>query len=208
MTTIYVIRHAEKEWGNHYNPKLRHQDEPITARGRQMAEKLCDFFSQVNISAIYISGYLRTAQTAAPLAQERGSTPIIDERLNEFDNGCIEGMSDEEIQAKYPDVWSGYQERNADFRFPEGETGEEVRRRIAGFLEEKLNQPPNGSLVIFSHDGLIRTLMCHVLGLPVYHRWDFKVDFCGILELKYLHEQKRWKLIRWNQIYPSRGLLQ
>jgi broad specificity phosphatase PhoE len=45
-------------------------------------------------------------------------------------------MSDEAIQQQYPDIWKAFLERSADFRFPEGETGEEARQRIADFLEE------------------------------------------------------------------------
>ncbi len=32
--TFYIIRHAHKEQGNFYNPRLRHQDEPISQAGR------------------------------------------------------------------------------------------------------------------------------------------------------------------------------
>ena len=28
--TVYIIRHAHKEKGDFYNPRLRHQDEPIS----------------------------------------------------------------------------------------------------------------------------------------------------------------------------------
>jgi hypothetical protein len=29
MPTFYIIRHARKELGDFYNPRLRHDDEPI-----------------------------------------------------------------------------------------------------------------------------------------------------------------------------------
>jgi hypothetical protein len=32
--TWYILRHAEKEAGDFYNPKLRHHDEPISRKGR------------------------------------------------------------------------------------------------------------------------------------------------------------------------------
>jgi hypothetical protein len=34
MSTFYIIRHAEKEKGNFYNPRLRHQNEPISQKGK------------------------------------------------------------------------------------------------------------------------------------------------------------------------------
>ena len=194
---IYIIRHAEKESGSYYNPRLRHQDEPISEKGRRSAERLSAFFAERPIDAIFVSGYRRTGETIQPVARQLGLTPIVDERLNEIDNGLIEALSDTEIQEQYPDVWRAFMERSADFRFPEGETGEEVRSRIASFLDEKRNQYPNGIIAV-THDGLIRTLMCHVLGLPVYRRWDFQIDFCGIVELSIRPDSGGWKLIRFN----------
>jgi len=194
---IYIIRHAEKESGNFYNPRLRHQDEPISEKGRQSAERLGTFFAERPIDAIFVSGYRRTGETIQSVARRLELIPIVDERLNEIDNGLLEGLGDMEIQKQYPDVWRAFMERSADFRFPEGETGEEVRGRIASFLEEKRDQYPNGIIAV-AHDGLIRTLMCHVLGLPVYRRWDFQIDVCGIVELSSRPDFGHWTLSRFN----------
>ena len=195
----YIIRHAHKEFGGHYNPRLRHQDEPISQKGREQAQKLVSFFDQRALSAIYVSGYLRTMQTAEPLAQASSLAPIVDERLNEFDNGLIEGMTDEQIQQAYPEVWYAFQEKSADFRFPEGETGAEVQARVSDFLQEKRFQHPDEAIVIVSHDGLIRLLMCTILRLPVFTRWNFYVDFCGITEFTTQPNSDAWRLIRFNQ---------
>jgi broad specificity phosphatase PhoE len=138
-------------------------------------------------------------QTIEYAAQQSGIVPVIDERLNEIDNGCFDGMRDEEIQRQYPDIWKAFHERSADFRFPEGETGEEARQRMAGFLAEKRLIHRGENIVLVSHEGLIRLTACHILGLPVFHRWNFYVDFCGITEIAYQPEFRTWKLIRFNQ---------
>ena len=197
--TFYIIRHAHKELGNFYNPRLRHQDEPISQAGRADSLKLWSYLCDKQLSAIYISGYQRTRQTIEYVAEQSGLKPIVDERLNEIDNGLIEGMADEAIQERYPEVWRGFRERSADFRFPEGETGEEARRRIAGFIEEKRQTHASENIVVVSHEGLIRLLICHILGLPVYARWNFQVGFCGIMEINDQPDFRAWKLIRLNQ---------
>ncbi len=197
--TFYIIRHAHKEKGDYYNPRLRHQDEPISQAGRADSLRLWPYLCDKDLSAIYISGYLRTRQTIEFVAEQSGLRPIVDERLNEIDNGLIEGMTDEAIQQLYPEVWRGFRERSFDFRFPGGETGEEVRRRIADFLEEKRKQHAGENIVLVSHEGLIRLLTCYVLGLPVYARLNFQFDFCGIMEITYQPDVQTWKLIRFNQ---------
>jgi broad specificity phosphatase PhoE len=192
MPVFYIIRHAHKQLGDFYNPRLRHQDEPISQQGQEETLKLWPYLCDKQISAIYVSGYQRTGQTIEYFARQSGITPIVDEQLNEIDNGCIEGLSDEEIQHRYPEVWRGFRERSADFRFP----------RIANFLEEKRKAHSTENIVLVSHEGLIRILMCHLMKLPVYQRWNFQVDFCGITEITYQPEYKSWKLLRFNQKLP------
>jgi broad specificity phosphatase PhoE len=199
MPTFYIIRHAHKEQGDFYNLRLRHQDEPISEQGEAEARRLWLYLCDKTVSAIYVSGYQRTRQTIACVAEQLGVPPVVDERLNEIDNGCFEGMSNEDIQQEYPDIWKVFRERSADFRFPDGETGEEARQRIAEFLEEKLRIHTNENIILVSHEGLIRLLACHILGLPVYRRWNFRYDFCGITEITYQPEYHSWKLIRFNQ---------
>ncbi len=197
--TFYIIRHAHKEQGDYYNPRLRHQDEPISQAGRADSLKLWPYLCDKQLSAIYMSSYQRTRQTIEFVAEQSGLTPIVDERLNEIDNGLIEGMTDTAIQERYPEVWRGFRERSADFLFPGGETGEEACRRIAGFLEEKRKIHASENIVVVSHEGLIRLLVCHILDLPVYARWNFQVDFCGIMEINDQPDFRTWKLLRFNQ---------
>jgi broad specificity phosphatase PhoE len=127
LATCYIIRHAEKEKGDFYHPRLRHQDEPITEKGQDKSCKLWGYLCDKEIAAIYVSEYQRTRQTIEYAAEKLNIVPIVDGRLNEIDNGCIDGMSDEQIQQTFPELWKGFQERTTDFRFPGGETGEEAR---------------------------------------------------------------------------------
>jgi broad specificity phosphatase PhoE len=200
MTTFYVLRHADKEHGDFFNPRLRHHDQPLSPQGQQEARQLGTFFAGKPIAAIYVSGYQRTGQTIAHVAQQLQLTPVIDERLNEIDNGRLDGLPDLEIQQTYPEVWAAYQARSADFRFPEGETGAEAQERIIDFLREKRQQHDSENIILVSHEGLIRLLMCTILDLPVYRRWNFHVDTCGLMEMTYRPDYGVWKLLRFNQI--------
>ncbi len=194
----YIIRHAEKERGNFFNQLLRHQDQPISAKGRTDAENLYSYFSDKPIANIYISEYVRTGQTIEYVAQKFNLSPIVDGRLNEIDNGVIDGLTELEIEQKFPDTWNAFRERDHDFQFPEGESGEDALRRIKSFVEDK--QTNQEDIIVVCHDGLIRLLMCYILGIAVYRRWDFRVDTCGIMEIEYQPNYKSWKLLRFNHI--------
>ncbi len=145
----YIIRHAEKEKGDYFNPVLRHQDEPISSRGLVESQQLWDYFSSKTINRIYISQYKRTSQTIEFAAKKLGINPIKDDRLNEIDNGLIDGMTDQQIQQKYPRVWKSFLERNHDFQFPKGERGKDAQKRIESFMLEK--QHDNEDIIVICH---------------------------------------------------------
>lgn len=194
---MFILRHADKEKGDFFNPAIGHQDQPISRVGVSQAENAARFFAKREIKSIYVSAYLRTRQTAEPLAKRLGIQPVVDERLNEIDNGLIEGLSDEKIASQYPEVWSAYTERDRDFRFPNGETGAEAQGRIVDFMSQMREESDN--LLAVSHDGLIRTAFCYLVGIPVYRRFDFQVDTCGLMEIEYSTEEGKWNLVRFNQ---------
>ena len=198
--TIYVLRHAEKAKGDFHNPTLRHQDQPISENGELQARRLVQYFEGKDIEAIYVSEYIRTKQTIAYAAEKLQLSPVIDGRLNELDNGDVDQMTEDDLRVAYPDVWKAYVARTADFRFPGGETGEEAQMRIRTFLEEKTIEHAGKNFIVVCHDGLIRLMMCYIMGIPVYRRGDFKVDLCGITEIAYQEDVQRWKLLRYNQV--------
>lgn len=193
--SVFALRHAEKERGEFYSPGLRFNDQPITASGRKQAKRLADFFSTVDIASVWVSEYRRTAETADPLCKRKGLSPRVDARLNEIDVGVTERMPDDEVKAAYPDFWRAYIDRNADFRIPGGETGEEAAARamaVFGSLDRSRNH------VIVSHEGLIRVLACSVLGLPPYKRHLFTVDFASITVFEYSMDFGCWRVPRLN----------
>lgn len=170
---------------------------PISKKGHTEAQKLLSYFEGRPVNRIYVSQYLRTSQTIEYVAQNAGLFSIVDSRLNEIDIGLTDGLSDQELQQKFPDVWNAFQARDRDFKFPEGESGEEALSRIESFFNEMLQN--NEDIVLVSHDGLIRLMMCFLLGLPVYRRWEFQVDTCGIMEIECDPAHAGWKICRFNQ---------
>lgn len=61
--TIYLIRHSEKDLfsENQFDP-------PLTACGIKRSEYLNSFFEDIDFEKVYSTNYLRTKNTAAPIA--------------------------------------------------------------------------------------------------------------------------------------------
>lgn len=194
---FYVLRHADKAKGDFYKPKLSHNDQPISVLGRRQASKLRQYFRKRQIDAIYVSEYIRTEQTVRALARKRKIVPLVDPRINEIDIGIAEKLTEEEVQVEYPELWQALVDQDRDFRWPEGESEAEALARVASFVEEKKTEGEN--IIIVTHDGLIRLLVCHVLGLPAFKRFNLKVDTASITEVDWDKDRDGWKLIRYNQ---------
>lgn len=65
-TTVYIVRHAEKETADPKN-----EDPDLTTAGRIRAEALRALLRDEKIDALYATKYIRTQNTLKPLADER-----------------------------------------------------------------------------------------------------------------------------------------
>jgi broad specificity phosphatase PhoE len=65
VTTVFLVRHAEKA-------ATPPEDPPLLESGSRRAEELAQILVKAGIKAIYTSQYLRTKQTAEPLAKRLG----------------------------------------------------------------------------------------------------------------------------------------
>jgi len=66
---FYVMRHLDTPEGE--------RDPDLTANGSRRAQLVAGLFESERPAAIYISDFRRTRQTAGPLAQRLGLTPIL-----------------------------------------------------------------------------------------------------------------------------------
>lgn len=195
--SIFVIRHAEKAIGEYHHQGLKFNDQPITDAGFASARRLAEYFRSLDIASIHVSEYLRTQQTIADVAKEKGLVPIVDSRINEIDIGCIEMMSDEQIQAQFPQFWAAYLARTHEFRMPGGETGQEAEMRIRS-LFDSLDKTKHH--ILSTHEGLTRILLCSVLGIPPYKRHLFCIDYASVTVFAYASEFSCWTVPKVNMV--------
>lgn len=66
ITTIYFIRHAEKDRSD-----AKERNPHLTKAGLKRAEHWAHFFKDVNLSAVYSTQYHRTIETATPTAAQK-----------------------------------------------------------------------------------------------------------------------------------------
>ena len=194
--SVFLIRHADKESGDYYSTSLPLNNQPLNEVGKIKSNNFVPIFLNIDITNIFVSEYIRTRQTIEAVANLKNITPIIDSRLNEINIGDTDKLTDDEIKIKYPKFWQKYLMRNVDFRFPNGESGAEAKRRIWDLF---CTLDVTKNYILVAHDGIIRVLLCRIVGIPPYKRHLFKIDLASITICDYIHEFNSWSLVKVNQ---------
>ncbi|SDE70110.1 alpha-ribazole phosphatase [Desulfuromonas thiophila] len=185
MTTqITLIRHAAiaTEFDGHY---IGRSDVPLSADGRQQAERLVRHLSRPGfpaIDALWCSPAQRARQTAEPLIRQSLRPVTIDERLQEINFGDWEGLDFAQILHNDPQRVNQWAAFTDDFCFPAGESLKQFRHRLDAVVESILAEQA-GHLVIVSHGGVLRGLICQLLGWSLKDHLKFTIERGGYATL-------------------------
>lgn len=194
MTEIILVRHGETEW----NVKERFRgriDLDLNETGMKQAELLAKYLSWRKIEAIYSSPLQRALKTAKIMAKSHKIEVSIAPGLIDFNFGEWEGLTPEEVKAKFPElfrVWVSHPER---VKIPSGESLEEVSQRSTAVVAEIVKRY-SGAAVLVSHRVVNKVIICGLLGLDNSHFWNIKQDHCGITI--FIYENGRFVLTKHN----------
>ncbi|WP_327694855.1 histidine phosphatase family protein [Streptomyces sp. NBC_00459] len=167
---LILWRHGQTAW----NVERRFQgttDVELTETGIGQARRAARLLASLKPDAIVASDLQRAAHTARELAELTGLTVAHDEGLRETYAGVWQGLTHEEIIARHGDEYAAWK-RGEPVRRGGGELETEVADRAAPVVlrhAEKL--PEDGTLVVVSHGGTIRTTIGRLLGLESHH-WE------------------------------------
>ena len=179
MAKLYLIRHGETD----YNNSLRFQgqtDIPLNQKGIEQAEKAADFFKDIPLQAIYTSTLIRAKTTAEIIARAKGMELQETDALREMSFGIWENMNTKDIQKKYAKEWKDFFASPARTTIPQGESMLAVQKRAYPTVQEILDRYPEGDVAFVAHGGIIRVLMCTMLGLDLNRAWHLHVGNASI----------------------------
>jgi len=164
-TYLLLIRHGENDWVGSNRLAGRTPGVHLNDKGAQQAQALADLLSEQPIQAVFSSPLDRCMETATPLAQRLGLPVMAEEGVIEVDYGEWRGQNLKEL-AKDP-AWKMVQHYPSSFRFPNGETLQEVQHRAVATLNQIHQTHPNQTVAIFSHGDVIRTTLAYYLGTHI-----------------------------------------
>ena len=146
---LFVVRHGETRF-NAEHRYLGALDPVLTPKGLEQARALHSMLP-ADIDAIVCSPLLRAHQTATILGNERSLVPMVIDAFRERNVGVFEGLTQEEAQARFPDLWARNITRQWHSAPPEGETIDEVFNRVTKGLGD----------VYAAHEGKFVALVAH-----------------------------------------------
>ncbi|EHR60468.1 histidine phosphatase family protein [Saccharomonospora cyanea] len=166
MTDLVLVRHGETVW-HHGNRYAGRTDVPLTDHGRQQAEVLGRWAATAGLDALWVSSLSRARDTAAPAARATGLEPHVDDRIVELDFGHGEGLTAQEMSARFPEARAAFTADPVANHLPGGEDPVLAVERMTDCVNDIVKAHPDGHVLVVGHSSAHRLLLCHLLGLPL-----------------------------------------
>jgi len=166
------LNSAERYWGQ--------TDVVLSIAGLRQAEQLSSRLAAEKIAVIYSSTLSRALKTARVIASRHQLEVITCAVLCEINFGQLEGLTFSEVSQLYPEVAKLWVKRSPELKYPGGESLDEFNDRVSGFLERLEKHNEEEIILIVAHSGVLRTLLCYLLGIDLRQRWQFRLDLASL----------------------------
>lgn len=173
MTKLIFIRHGQTEW----NVLGRYQgqtDVALSPLGVEQAQKLAANFPVDKIEAVYASD-LKRAMTTAKCVADRFRLPVTPcKSLRELNFGDWEGLTYDEIVAKWPEALSNFFQHPDILKIPNGESFPELRARALACVEKIVAKHPEETVAVVAHGAILRTILTAALHMDLKYVWTIR----------------------------------
>jgi broad specificity phosphatase PhoE len=184
---------------------------PLSERGRADAQRLAERLDGVPLERILTSPLERALETARILAAGRGIAVEPDDRLMERDYGAWEGMTIEQIQARFPSEFERYEHDPSTFDIGGAESGNEVAARLRAFFDDlhgwwQSAAAQDRTVVVVGHASLNRVMLAQLMGTPLRdYRRRWEADWASLSVLRWESVAEGPKLLLANDVAHLRG---
>jgi 2,3-bisphosphoglycerate-dependent phosphoglycerate mutase len=194
---LIIVRHGETQW-NIAGIRQGHLDSPLTERGSAQAKALARRLAHETFSALYSSDLGRALDTAKLISELTGHEVITDARLRERHLGIFQGLSGEEIKAKYPEEYRLHRSMGPDYVIPGGESMRQQVERNVRCLTEIAKCHSRETIVVVTHGGVLSGFLRHTLSIPLGAPRRFEFVNAGLNVFAY--DDGEWYLQTWGDI--------
>lgn len=139
MTKIVFIRHGQTEWN--LSGKYQGQTNiPLSEEGIAQARMLAERFPLEHLDAVYASDLDRAMMTACCIAGKFHLRVQPEAAFRELNFGEWEGLTYEQVIARWPDAAKNFLPHPERLEIPGGETVRELQIRVMGRVREIIEE--------------------------------------------------------------------
>lgn len=174
-----LLRHGETEGGARYRGTT---DDPLTAAGwEQMRAAVND---NPRWEGIFTSPLKRCAEFARALARQHSIPLTLDARLAEMHFGAWEGHSAAELMSANPEALARFWDDPATHTPADAEPLARFAARVLRVWHTIVREHPGQRILLVTHGGVIRVILCHVLRRPVEQLLDLDVEHAALHRIR------------------------
>jgi broad specificity phosphatase PhoE len=153
-----VANNGEKRYNGHI-------DIDITQKGVEQMHRLAGLLEGKKISAVYSSDLIRSTRGAAIISDRLGISYTPLPELRERSVGAWEGLTAEEIKARFPEQYALWRADLLNYRPPGGECLVDVSARILPVFKRLVASHREQEIAILLHGGVNRVILADALGM-------------------------------------------
>jgi probable phosphoglycerate mutase len=196
VTRLYIARHGQSMW-NLENRMQGMKDVELSELGIKQAELLAKRLEGENIEAVYSSD-LKRAYMTAEIISKRIKVPLFKEKeFREMSFGVWEGLTAEEIEKNYAELYTLWKKDPLQFFVEKGETLQQVQNRMLKKTWEIVEKNMGRNVLIVSHGTSIKALILGLLGIDLNFYPSFRMDNAS-LNIVDIKENKKAVLVLYN----------
>jgi alpha-ribazole phosphatase len=173
--TLYLLRHGETMASDGPRRYIGWQDVPLSEAGILQAANWAEVFANTNIKAIHSSDLSRCRDTANIISKATGVQVRLVPEFREIHLGDWEGIPFHEMKTSQPEIFAERGRRIADHRPPRGESFQDLDQRVWPRFESLGHESDDPRLIV-THAGVIRVLLCRILGMPLSNLFRIGLD--------------------------------
>ncbi len=181
-TVVALVRHGTTPTTGKVLPG-RARGLHLSEAGIAEARKVGEHFASLEVAAVYASPLERARETAAPIAEATGKRVSLERGLLECDFGEWTGADLARLR-RLPE-WKTVQRYPSGFRFPGGESFQELQTRLQATLAALTARHEGEAVVAVSHADCIKAVVALALGVPLDLFQRIVVSPCSTTTIAY-----------------------
>lgn len=187
MTRLILIRHCETEY-NLENRYCGFSNPPLNNKGIWQSKILARRLRDIKINKVYSSDLKRAYEIAKIVFKDNSIEKVADFREMNF--GLFEGLRYEEIIKIYPKLYRGWLNNPIKVKIPNGESLEDLSKRVKERLHFILSQHKDRTIVLVTHGGPIRIILCDALKFGLKMFWQIEQEIGALNIIHYVKDRK------------------